>query len=56
MIEASLSANILDIILNLKLAMAMGLNWFKEPALLVLEIRTRVLELKLGNNQPVVKN
>jgi hypothetical protein len=55
-IEASLSAMILEMILNLKLAMAIGLYWSTEEALGVFGRRAIMLELKPGKIQPVEKN
>lgn len=54
-IEESLSARIFEITLNLKFAIAIGLNCSTESALLTLGIRAIMLALKLGNNQPEVK-
>jgi hypothetical protein len=55
-IRANLSARILEMILNLKFAIAIGLNCPIVSALGVLGIRTTVFELKLGINQLVLKN
>jgi len=55
-IGASLSAKIFEIILNLKLAKAIGLYWPTDRTLGTLGMRTIVLALKLGSSQSFVKN
>jgi hypothetical protein len=52
-IRANLSAKILDITLNLKLTIAMGLYYSMESALDDFGIRITLLALKLGRIQPV---
>jgi hypothetical protein len=56
MMEASLSAMILEMTLNLKLAIAIGRNLSMEVASADLGIRAIILELKPGRIQLLVKN
>jgi hypothetical protein len=53
---ANLSAMILDMILNLKLAKAIGLYWSIEVAFETFGRRAMMLALKPGKIQLVVKN
>ncbi|MCI67894.1 hypothetical protein A2U01_0089153, partial [Trifolium medium] len=50
---ANLSANTLDMSLNLKFAIAIGLYCSMASAFDVFGIRINVFALKLGNKQPV---
>ena len=56
MIGANQSAKILDIILNLKLATAIGLYWPTVSASETFRINTISFALKLGKSQSFVKN
>lgn len=53
---AIISTRTMDMILNLKFYIAIGLNWLRAFAFEVLGRRTTLLEFMLGNNQLLVKN